>query len=468
MNARRWILERGSWALAIAYVGLLVLSHALEPAPDAPQPEGPGRVALRIQAQTDRGAVAGSRVALSLKAWGAAQDSAERLPLVCLHGSPGSATNFERLAPRVAAGGRDVWALDLPGFGESRDAAGGTSILAHSRALLAALEALGIQQAHVLGWSLGGGVALHAADLAPDRIASVALIASIGVQETEGSGSYAFEHVKYAAWLAAMEALDHLVPHFGVLSALTREGRASAINFWESDQRPLRSVLERLQTPTLIVHGRGDVLAPLAAAETTHELVRSSRLVVLDANHFLPFLQVDELMAELEPFLARHDRAPASEARARIDASARTRWAMLDPNVLALGLFLPWWLQFAAIALAAVAAPRWSAIVTGAAVAALQLDFGLVALALAAGSMAGAARLRAKLPSGWILALARVWGWMLVAILLSAALSGLMLWVNGGAPRLLAPFTALLALALAMTCIRNRARKTRSAPAAPR
>jgi pimeloyl-ACP methyl ester carboxylesterase len=439
-SARR----RARLALLGAYVLLLVLSHALQRAPESPRPDGPGRIAVRIPSQGDRGAFAGSSTALSWIHWPSSGDARDRLPLVCLHGSPGSATNFQRLAPRLAASGRDVWAVDLTGFGASRGASGGTSILAHARAVLAALEAIGIERAHLLGWSLGGGVALHAADLAPERVASIALVASIGVQETEGSGSYAFEHAKYVAWLTANEALNHLVPHFGALSEFAREGRASAINFLETDQRPLRGILQRLAVPALIVHGRGDVLAPIAAAETSHELARSSRLVVLDAGHFLPILQVEELVAELEPFLARHDGAPVPEPRARVDESPAHGWAALDPEAFALGLAIPWWLQVVAIALASAWWPKWTSVLAGAVVGATQIDFGLAVLALAPGACAAALRKPPRSVAAGAAAPFRAWGWMLLVLALCVGLDALASLLELGAPRLAAPCIVLL------------------------
>ena len=462
MRARFWSTwsesarRRARMALFGAYVLLLLLSHVLQRAPDALRPDGPGRIAVQIRCQSDQGAFPGSSTALSWMHWPAANGAPAQLPVVCLHGSPGSAMNFQRLAPRLAATGRDVWAVDLTGFGASRTAAGWTSILAHARAVLAALEALGIERAHFLGWSLGGGVALHAADLAPERVASVSLVASIGVQETEGSGSYAFEHAKYAAWLAANEALDHLVPHFGALSEFALEGRKSAINFLETDQRPLRGILERLAVPALIVHGRGDVLAPLAAAETSHELARASRLVVLDAGHFLPILQVDALLDELAPFLARHDGAPVPEERARIDTSPAHGWAAWDPDVLALGLAIPWWVQFLAIALAASWWPKWTAIVAGAAVGATQIDFGLAVLALAPGACAAALRKHRRSLASCSAAPFRAWGWLLLVIALCLGLDALASMLELGAPRLAAPCTVLLGFLARASLRRSR------------
>ena len=143
--------------------------------------------------------------------------AAARPALVLLHGSPGSARNFEDLGPELAARGWDVFAPDLPGFGRSGGDVPSYSILAQAHATLAMLDALSIERAHLASWSMGGGVVLHVAELAPERVASIAQIAAIGVQEAEGSGSYYFEHLKYAfAWFGLI-VLPELVPHFGWL-----------------------------------------------------------------------------------------------------------------------------------------------------------------------------------------------------------------------------------------------------------
>ena len=49
--------------------------------------------------------------------------------------------------------------------------------------LLDRLDALGIERAHVVGYSMGGGVALEMCERSPERIASLTLLSAIGVQE---------------------------------------------------------------------------------------------------------------------------------------------------------------------------------------------------------------------------------------------------------------------------------------------
>ena len=97
--------------------------------------------------------------------------------LVLLHGQPGSPADWVPLAGRLPAQFHAV-AADRPGYGSSRLAAGGFA--ANARALLADLDSRGVKRAVLVGHSYGGGVALSAASLAPERVAAVVLLASVG------------------------------------------------------------------------------------------------------------------------------------------------------------------------------------------------------------------------------------------------------------------------------------------------
>jgi pimeloyl-ACP methyl ester carboxylesterase len=59
-----------------------------------------------------------------------------------------------------------------------------------------------------------------------------------------------------------------------------------ARNFYDTDQRPLRHVLESSRGPMLILHGKDDWNVPPAAALEHHKIVRQSELVLLEGNHF--------------------------------------------------------------------------------------------------------------------------------------------------------------------------------------
>jgi pimeloyl-ACP methyl ester carboxylesterase len=194
------------------------------------------------------------------------------LPIVLLHGSPGRASVFEPLLPFLR--GRRVIAPDLPGFGASSHDIPDYSFRAHAIYVGDLLVRLGLPRAHVLGFSMGGGVALHLATRLPDRVASVTLLSAIGVQEMELLGEYNVNHAVHGAQLGAIWLLRLLVPHarrFG-------EPYSYARNFFDSDQRPLRALLQRLDAPALIVHGRRDPLVPVEAAVEHARLIPQSEL----------------------------------------------------------------------------------------------------------------------------------------------------------------------------------------------
>ena len=76
---------------------------------------------------------------------------------------------------------RWVLAPDLPGFGLS-DKPGGFdySLSGYARFIVSFMDEMGIRQAVLVGNSMGGGVAVKTALLAPDRIERLVLIDSLG------------------------------------------------------------------------------------------------------------------------------------------------------------------------------------------------------------------------------------------------------------------------------------------------
>src|SRR5690606_14786496 len=210
---------------AMIYVVLLAgsqLTQRLTPEPLlAPLEEG--SLAVEVAMMGDHGPLRARTQRLAYLAWQADEDvsaAAGAPPVILLHGSPGGKESWLELAPMLAAAGRDVYAVDLPGFGESAPAPTTYSIRSQARATLAFMDALSIDRARLVGWSNGGGAVLHAADIDDTRLASITLLASIGMQETEGTGDYHFEHAKYAIGLAVFAWLPEAIPHFGLLGTL--------------------------------------------------------------------------------------------------------------------------------------------------------------------------------------------------------------------------------------------------------
>jgi pimeloyl-ACP methyl ester carboxylesterase len=223
--------------------------------------------------------------------------------ILVLHGSPGYKEELGRLASVLARDVRVV-APDLPGFGSSTRAVPDYSFRAHAHYVRQLLDQLGLRHVHVLGYSMGGGVALSLVDIAPERVASLTLVSAIGVQEMELTGDYYVNHSVHAAQLAALWLAREAIPHMGLLDRAML-GVPYARNFFDSDQRPLRGVLQRVSVPTLIVHGVDDGQVPIEAAREHYRLVPQSELVALRGDHFVVFSNADVVGAAVTAFVHR-------------------------------------------------------------------------------------------------------------------------------------------------------------------
>ena len=106
------------------------------------------------------------------------------LPLIMLHGGgPGASawSNFGQALPGFAANFRTLL-VDQPGFGQSdKPAVVGNYFRFSSDAVVQLMDELGIEKAHILGNSLGGGTATRLALSHPDRVARLVLMGPGGL-----------------------------------------------------------------------------------------------------------------------------------------------------------------------------------------------------------------------------------------------------------------------------------------------
>lgn len=247
-------------------------------------------------------------------------------PVVLLiHGSPGSLQDFRALGSRLGEN-RRVIVPDLPGFGASRARLPDYSARSHAAWLSSLLDALAIDRVQVVGFSMGGAVALELAARDPERVVSLAMVSALGVVELELFGNARLNRAVHAAQYGIVRAIDLLVPHFSAFDRFVL-GVPYARNFLDTDQTRLRPILERLEPPLLLVHGEHDRLVPFAAALEHRRIVPQSELVALDADHFVLWSHPAEVAAALESFFAAVEsgraatRASATEDR----LSAATR-----------------------------------------------------------------------------------------------------------------------------------------------
>jgi pimeloyl-ACP methyl ester carboxylesterase len=133
---------------------------------------------------------------------------ASGVPVVCIHGLTRNARDFEDLAPRIAALGRRVLAVDIRGRGRSaRDPQPlnyhpGT----YAGDIAALLDATAIDRAIFVGTSMGGIIAMILASIKPEAIVATVLndvgpeLSPVGLARISG---YVGGASTFAAWDAA-------------------------------------------------------------------------------------------------------------------------------------------------------------------------------------------------------------------------------------------------------------------------
>jgi pimeloyl-ACP methyl ester carboxylesterase/membrane protein DedA with SNARE-associated domain len=357
--------------LGASYLVLVAASCVVRHAHPVPPPVDRGASWAQVSA-VDGGRTLDRKIRLAYERAGPAEDP--RGPVVVLlHGSPGRKEDFATVVPELAKH-YQVIVPDLPGFGSSERDIPDYSFRAHARYVLELLDGLGIDDAHVVGFSMGGGVALSMADLAPRRVRSITMLSAIGVQEMELLGEFTLNHALHGAQLAGLWGVRELTPHFGWLDDAVL-GVPYARNFYDSDQRPLRGILSRWAGPMLIVHGRHDPLVPFQAAQEHARIVPQSELVLTDESHFMVFQEGPKLAATLLEFLSRVDRGEAVVRGGADPARVAAAAVAFDPRALPPVSGFPWVLLLVLLALATLASEDLTCIGAGLLVAAGRIGF---------------------------------------------------------------------------------------------
>jgi pimeloyl-ACP methyl ester carboxylesterase/membrane protein DedA with SNARE-associated domain len=375
---------RRRFVLSLAVFGaLLATSHVMR-AWRSPAPADGRRTVTLLPgtaAQADRHAVTIAYLDLG------ANTPESACPALVVHGSPAGEDDMLAFGHELARRRRTILP-DLPGSGGSTRELADYGFSAQAARLHAFVDALGVPAVHLVGFSMGGGVVLTFAGTWPAQTRSVSLVSAIGVQEMELFGSYRVNHALHGAQLALLWAAREGLPHFGLLDRAML-GVPYARTFYDSDQRPLRAILERLQPPVLIVHGRHDRLVAVAAAREHARLVAQSELVELDSDHFAIMREPVTAATIVTSFLDRIDaglgvlRQHADRVRLQAAALPFDAATVPPPGPVAVVVLM------ALLALATFASEDLACISGGMLVAHGQLGFAAAVAGCAAGILAG-------------------------------------------------------------------------------
>ncbi len=201
-----------------------------------------------------------------------------------------------------------VITVDLRGHGESSRPRTGYAIATMAGDLEHLVRALGVARIAVVGWSMGGMVALELARRLAERASALGLVCTTAGALADKKNPHAFAAELTDPMRAAMAAdarafLRDFAPNF------FKEGATSPLLAWATGQMQktpahvvgacfdallafdARKTLATLTVPTTVLHGRHDAIFPLPHGEALARGIKRANLLVFENSGHSPFLE---------------------------------------------------------------------------------------------------------------------------------------------------------------------------------
>lgn len=220
------------------------------------------------------------------------------LPIVLVHGIACSSAAYGPVLAHLAGLRHElVLAPDMPGYGRSRGPRRALGVCELGAWLAEFFDAVGVEQAHVVGHSMGCQVALALARQHPRRVASVALIGPT-------TGDHGQSLLRYGLGLLG----DSVVETPGWNLTLLHMWRQMGLRRYAATLRTMLrdhpiALAQQVRCPSLVIRGTRDAIIPdrvavrLAAALPGGQIVRIPR-----AAHAAQFSRPAEVCAVLSEF----------------------------------------------------------------------------------------------------------------------------------------------------------------------
>jgi pimeloyl-ACP methyl ester carboxylesterase len=263
------------------------------------------------------------------------EDHGSGAPVILIHGWPLSGRSWERQMQPLLDAGHRVITYDRRGFGESSKPVSGYDYDTLSADLRTLITKLDLQNAALVGFSMGGGeVARYLGKYGNDRVGKAVFMAAIPPfllktsGNPEGVDASVFEGIKAGIAADRFAFLSQFLSNFynvdqlggkaiskdavhaswNVAAGASPKGTLDCVSAWLTD---FREDLKTIRVPTLVIHGDADQILPLAVTgKRTAELVKGSRLVVVEGGpHGLNWTHAVNVNAALLEFLGQTQRA---------------------------------------------------------------------------------------------------------------------------------------------------------------
>lgn len=251
-------------------------------------------------------------------------------PVVLIHGYPLSGASWEKQEERLLEAGYRVITYDRRGFGDSSKPSGGYDYDTFADDLDQVLTTLDVTDAVLVGFSMGTGeVARYLARHGSGRVAKAAFLASLepylikttdnptGVDQSVFDGILATAKADRYAWftqfyqdfynldenLGSRISEEAVRGSWNVASGAGARASWAVVPSWGTD---FRADIQKVDVPTLIVHGTHDRILPIDATgrEFTKRLPNARYVEIEGAPHGMLWTHAEEVSDLLVEFLA--------------------------------------------------------------------------------------------------------------------------------------------------------------------
>ena len=245
--------------------------------------------------------------------------------VLLLHGFPYDVHSYVEIAPLLAARGNRVIVPYLRGFGPTRFLSDATPRSGQQAALgvdtIALMDALGIEKAHFVGNSMGGGISLRFAADYPARTASISLLGSVGPIVEKSELALALDRGENPLLIESPSDLGRLLDfvaerspplpraakvYLGADRFARRDAQAELFEGWMTppEGEGIPEDLEAIQTPALVIQGEKDRLIHPSTGRELARRLPNARLEMLAGVGHVPMIEAPKVTSQLiERFL---------------------------------------------------------------------------------------------------------------------------------------------------------------------
>jgi non-heme chloroperoxidase len=257
------------------------------------------------------------------------EDHGSGRPVVLIHGYPLSGASWEKQTIALVAAGHRVITYDRRGFGKSSQPATGYDYDTFTDDLRKLITTLELRDVALVGFSMGGGeVARYFGKYGSDGVRKAAILGGVppyllkAADNAEGVDRSVFTGIESAITADRYAFFTDFFKNFYNTDVLRGErisdqavqaswnvaiGSSATATFecvhtWGTD---FRKDLERIDVPTLVMHGEADRIVPMkASGARTAKLIKGARFVeVKGGPHAIGWTHAEIVNAELLKFL---------------------------------------------------------------------------------------------------------------------------------------------------------------------